>query len=583
MSAQKRITEHLDLWTGAIASKSSSGRGSNSKIELAGIRKLRELILALAVRGKLVEQNTNDEPAALLLQRLATPKQRPISKASRKKANDTSHTEGEKLFCIPENWCWAALPEIAHYKPGRTPSTKDSKFWSKDMFGTPWVSIADMEHFGTIRDTSKRITEIAAKTVFRSDPVKPGSILMSFKLTVGKISINEVPVYHNEAIISIEPAEGIHRDYLFKVLPMLALGGNTKRAIMGNTLNATSLAQILVPVPPKEEQARIVRKVDELMTLCDRLEQQTSDQLEAHEALVDTLLGTLTQSENATDLTDNWARLATHFDTLFTTEQSIDKLKQAILQLAVMGRLVEQDARDAPASELLNMVQDAERRLRNSGKIRGKRSGRSEAHQSPTQKLPVGWEFASLSELGQFSGGKTPSKLKPQFWDGDIPWVTPKDMKVHRINGSEDKVTQLAVDDGLALYPENSIFFVVRSGILRRMFPTAISTVPCTVNQDLKVLTLYTPELSEYVQLMMLGFEQFILDHLTKTGTTVESLKFDEFSRCSFPIPPLAEQGRIKEKVQEILTLCDELKQGLRQAVGIRCKLADVIVEQAIS
>src|SRR5699024_11100803 len=93
---------------------------------------------------------------------------------------------------------------------------------------------------------------------------------------------------------------------------------------------------------PIEEQHRIVQKVDELMALCDRLEQQTSDQLQAHDTLVDTLLGTLTQSDNATELADNWARLATHFDTLFTTEKSIDKLKQTILQLAVMGRLVEQ-------------------------------------------------------------------------------------------------------------------------------------------------------------------------------------------------------------------------------------------------
>src|SRR5690606_4148142 len=118
-------------------------------------------------------------------------------------------------------------------------------------------------------------------------------------------------------------------------------------------MTKAKMEELVVPVPPLSEQHRIVQKVDELMALCDRLEQQTSDQLEAHETLVDTLLGTLTQSENATDLADNWARLATHFDTLFTTEQSIEKLKQTILHLAVIGRLVEQNTGDAQAEELV--------------------------------------------------------------------------------------------------------------------------------------------------------------------------------------------------------------------------------------
>lgn len=117
-------------------------------------------------------------------------------------------------------------------------------------------------------------------------------------------------------------------------------------------IKASKLKEIPVAIPPLEEQQRIVQKVDELMALCDRLEQHTSDQLDAHETLVDSLLGTLTQSANATELANNWARLAEHFDTLFTTDQGIDKLKQTILQLAVMGRLVEQNAGDEPAKIL---------------------------------------------------------------------------------------------------------------------------------------------------------------------------------------------------------------------------------------
>src|SRR5699024_6213132 len=128
---------------------------------------------------------------------------------------------------------------------------------------------------------------------------------------------------------------------------------------------------------------------------------------------------------------------AAHFNTLFTTEQSIDKLKQTILQLAVMGRLVEQDAGDESAQELLRNIAAEECLRVSAGKLKRKNPGKNGTDQSALQQLPSGWALASLSQLGRFSGGKTPSKSKPQFWDGYIPWVTPKDMKTQHIKGSE--------------------------------------------------------------------------------------------------------------------------------------------------
>ena len=125
-----------------------------------------------------------------------------------------------------------------------------------------------------------------------------------------------------------------------------------------------------IPLPPLAEQHRIVAKVDELMALCDRLEAEQSDAAAAHDRLVATLLGTLTQSTDAADLAANWQRLAEHFDTLFTTESSLDALKQTILQLAVMGKLVPQDPNDEPASELLKRIAKERARLEAEGTIK---------------------------------------------------------------------------------------------------------------------------------------------------------------------------------------------------------------------
>src|SRR5690554_2873984 len=133
-----------------------------------------------------------------------------------------------------------------------------------------------------------------------------------------------------------------------------------------------------------------------------------------------------------------------------------------------------------------------------------------------------------------------------EFWNGDIPWVTPKDMKLTEISGTEDHVTEAALaSGGLELLPKEAVLFVVRSGILRRTFPTAITRTQCTVNQDLKALQLFTPGMARYIQIMSWGFEKFILLNLTKTGTTVESLKFSDFASSYCQILCMAGQAAV--------------------------------------
>ena len=161
------------------------------------------------------------------------------------------------------------------------------------------------------------------------------------------------------------------------------------------------------PLPPLAEQHRIVTKVDELMTLCDQLETQHNNASEAHEKLVNYLLGTLTQSQKTDsplckrgaggDL--DWQRIAAHFDTLFTTEASIDALKQTLLQLAVMGKLVPQDPNDEPASELLKRIQAEKSKLTAAGKIKKEKLLPQIAHDEKSFELPQAWEWVRLSDV----------------------------------------------------------------------------------------------------------------------------------------------------------------------------------------
>ncbi len=166
-----------------------------------------------------------------------------------------------------------------------------------------------------------------------------------------------------------------------------------------------------------------------------------------------------------------------------------------------------------------------------------------------------------LHTIVRLSGGMTPSKAKPEFWDGQINWFSSKDVKPDELITSELKITREGVDStSLQLYSPGCLVMVARSGILKHTFPVSILRVEGTVNQDLKVLSPFIGGLERYLQIMLRGFNGFIINSLVKTGMTVQSLKFDEFIIQPFPLPPLAEQKRIVAKVDELMALCDRLE-----------------------
>ena len=262
------------------------------------------------------------------------------------------------------------------------------------------------------------------------------------------------------------------------------------------------------------------------------------------------------------------------FDLLAEAPNSVAKLRELILQLAVQGKLVPQDPREEPASRLVAKLSQRSGHDPTTGESVGLRD----------VSLPRGWAWVRLNQLGEICGGSTPSMQRAAYWGGNIPWISPKDMKSHHVASSELKLTKTALNETtIRLIPKNSVLIVGRSGILKRTLPVCINTVECTVNQDLKVVIPYHDKIVEYVRLMLKGFEPFILTELVKTGTTVQSLKYDEFAEQSFPIPPLAEQRRIVSKVDELLGLCDELetRQGARRE--LRERLVQAALDQLLA
>ena len=248
--------------------------------------RLKKSILQEAIQGKLVPQNPDDEPGSVLLERIKAEKAKLFQAGKLKKKdladsvifkgednkyyeqveNSISDITSEIPFDIPESWAWCRMGSLTNLRIGKTPARGDSSFWQQGIH--PWVSISDLTQNNIINSTKEKISDIAAQTIM--GPIsKAGSLLMSFKLTVGKTGILTIDAYHNEAIVTINTFidNDFHtRNYLSIILPILTNYGETKDAIKGKTMNSQSLNALLIPLPPIDEQKRIFQKVSLLFS-----------------------------------------------------------------------------------------------------------------------------------------------------------------------------------------------------------------------------------------------------------------------------------------------------------------------------
>ncbi len=182
-------------------------------------------------------------------------------------------------------------------------------------------------------------------------------------------------------------------------------------------------------------------------------------------------------------------------------------------------------------------------------------------------ELPKGWATAKFSDFGEWMGGGTPSKAVPSYWNGPIPWVSPKDMKAKVIRSAIDGITEAAVENSSAKrVPAGSVLIVARSGILAHTLPIAVTAVEATLNQDMKALTLSGGMSSDFIAWGLRAFEQAILNKCRKGGTTVHSIEMPSLVAFELPIPPTNEQRRIVQKIEAMFEQIDKGVESLAVA-----------------
>ena len=277
-------------------------------------------------------------------------------------------------------------------------------------------------------------------------------------------------------------------------------------------------------------------------------------------------------------------------------------LRQKVLDLAIRGKLVPQNPNDEPASVLLERSRQQKQQMVKEGKLKAKDIkndtiifvGEDNLHYEKFAddsvkciedeipfELPDGWAWERLSNLASFSGGKTPSTSRSEYWDGDILWVTSKDMKSKYITSSQLRLSTLGAEQ-MQMYQPDTLLLVTRSGILRHTLPVAILKECATINQDLKAIILYMPQLAEYIYVCLKGMETQLLLKYTKSGTTVENVNFDEFQKVLLPIPSIQQIDRIMSSTgsaESVVSTIEDDKAALADyVIKAKSKILDLAI-----
>jgi type I restriction enzyme S subunit len=549
-----------------------------------GVARLRELILTLAVQGKLMPQDPKDEPASELLKKTRAEKDRLIAAGKIKRDKPLAAiAEGVKPFGLPQGWEWSNLATVGVINP-RNDASDEAIASFVEMRSIPAAfSAAHTTESRPWRDIKSGFTQFAEGDV---GVAKITPCFENGKSTVFENLSNGIGAGTTELHI-VRPLGGIAPRYVLLFLKTPAFLMNGESVMTGSAgqkrMPRTYFESTPFPLPPLAEQSRIVTRVEELMRLCDALEAKGQLEATQHAQLVSTLLGTLTESETPEERADNWQRVATHFDLLLDRPEAVDALEQTILQMAVRGLLVPQDPQDEPASELLTRIRAEKDRLIAEGKIKRDKPLAEITEEEKPFELPVGWEWAKLAELlpafqnGASSRGDTGGCLVTVLRLADIKnkRVSLADTRQIPIAEADIEKYRLLVGDILITRVNGSADIVGQFNLC----DTPLEAIYCDHFIRMRIDQRWiTPEYCS-----LLGESSLVrgsIKSLFITTAGQKTVNQGHMGSLTLPLAPLAEQPRIVARVAALRALCADLRQRLTTARTQQALLVGSMVKE---
>lgn len=546
-----------------------------------GIQKLRELILTLAMQGKLVPQNRNDSPTIELLKDIDAEKKR-LVKAGKIKTPKLlpEIISSDVPYVLPQGWQWVRLGSIGNIFNGNSinASEKESKYVGAE--GLPYIATKDVGYGFDPLDYENGICIPPDEAKFRV--AHQGAVLICAEggSAGKKCGLTDRDICFGNKLFANElyghiPSRFILYAYLSPVFRASFAAAMT--GIIGG-VSIAKFVEIPLPLPPLEEQHRIVAKIDQLMARCDTLEKlrgaQEAKRLAVHAAALSQLLDAA--GDGSSD--DAWAFISQHFGDLYAVKENVAELRKAILQLAVMGKLVPQHPNDPPARELLKEIEAEKKRLVKEGKIKApKPLPRVTAEEIP-YALPHGWEWVRVVDLTEVGTGSTPETTNSDYYSGNIPWYT-SSATSDLFAATPDKfITEKAIKEtNCKVFPSGSLI-VAMYGQGKTRGQISEIVIPGATNQAIAAMVFYASSecVKKYLKYFFIKIYEEI--RLLAEGAAQPNLNVGKIKETLVPLPPLSEQHRIVAKIDQLMALCDTLDQQIVSSTNKQTELLDALM-----
>lgn len=544
-----------------------------------GIQKLRELILKLAMQGRLVSQDPAETPASELLESIEAEKKRLVKERKLKAPKPLQELAASDVpYELPRGWQWVRLGTVGNIFNGNSinASEKESKYVGAD--GLPYIATKDVGYGSEALDYDNGICIPLDEAKFRI--AHKGAVLICAEggSAGKKCGLTDRDICFGNKLFANELFGQIPSKFMLYVY-LSPIFRASFSSVMTGIIGGVSIAkfvEIPVPLPPLAEQHRLVATIDQLMARCDALEAmrdaQYQKRLDIHAAGLSQLLDP-SDGDNAGSA---WAFITRYFEDLYSIKDNVVELRKAVLKLAIIGKLVPQDVQAEPASVLLRKIsQDRARRI-NDGVSKKPKSVPVSAD---NVILPLSWERISVQDFADVRLGSTPSRSNPDFWQGDIPWVSSGEVSGKVIYDTSEKITRSGFNaSSVSLIPARSLLIaIIGQGKTRGQ--SALLGIDACTNQNVAAL-IFNEELVVPEFVWLWAKSKYDAHRGDGRGGAQPALNSEIVRGFSFNLPPFEEQQRIVKKVEQLMSLCEAVEQQIDAAVAKKVELLSAVMAQ---
>ncbi|BBO72698.1 type I restriction endonuclease EcoAI subunit S [Desulfosarcina widdelii] len=491
----------------------------------------------------------------------------------------------EVPYKLPKSWAWVRIRTICHDLGQKKPD-KIFTYIDVTSINKEKGIIENKNNVLSPDDAPSRARKIAKNGTVLYSTVRP------YLLNIAIIDENLDP----EPIVStafsvLHPHSGICNRYIFYYLrskPFIEYVENAMTGMAYPAINDAKMNLGYVPLPPTNEQKRIVTKIDELLALCDDLEtrkkQANHTCIKVNNASINKLISASTPDK----IQKQWNRIHTNFNLLYSKPENIDKLRQAILKLAVQGKLVPKDPNDEPASVLLEKVRTEQKRKIKESKLRETKPIKPITPDDIPTSIPSGWGCERFGNIALISGGVTKGRKLAGRKTGYYPYLRVANVQRWHLDLNEVKEIEIPVDELDKYKLENDDILITEGGDWDKVGRAAVwegQIETCLHQNHIFKARLSCDEIEKKWLLLFInspvGREYF--ENSSKQTTNLASINMTQLKHCPVYIPPVNEQIRIINKVDELLSLCDDLERQLNEGESCRNRLIGVFVSHLLA